>query len=115
MNTPEKELHAAASRGDLYAIADLLGVRIEHPWASYRPYTAAELEVIQECNPRVADEKGMTALMWAAMEGSAQCVEMLIPKSDVNARSKSGLTALSIAVRGSRNDCIAALMPHATI
>jgi hypothetical protein len=45
---------------------------------------------------------GATALMLAAMFGSAACVERLLPLSDPTARDRAGETALMLAVAGER-------------
>jgi len=45
------------------------------------------------------DEDGLTALMYAAMYAGADCVELLLEKGgDPNAKSKSDVTALMLAV-----------------
>ena len=45
------------------------------------------------------DEDGLTALMYAAMYASADCVELLLAQgADPNARSKSDVTALMLAI-----------------
>ena len=59
--------------------------------------------------------RGTTALMWAAAEGHAMAVQALIEGgvdngADVNARSKSGLTPLLLAVREGQIDAVRVLL-----
>jgi len=58
------------------------------------------------------DEKhGQTALMWAAAEGNAPVVEMLIEVgADYKARLASGMTPLLFAVREGHSDVVRALL-----
>lgn len=45
------------------------------------------------------DDDGLTALMYAAMYAGADCVELLLAKgADPNAKSKSDVTALMLAI-----------------
>ena len=63
-------------------------------------------------NVDTKDEKhGQTALMWAAAEGHAPVVEMLIEVgADFKARLASGMTPLLFAVREGRSDVVRALL-----
>src|SRR5437867_3533711 len=57
------------------------------------------------------DRKSQTALMWAADEGHAAVVELLIKAgADVRARLKSGFTPLLFAAREGRLEAVRALL-----
>src|SRR5207244_12407545 len=57
------------------------------------------------------DRRGQTALMWAAAEGHAKVVEMLIEVgADFRARLSSGFTPLLFAVREGRSDVVRVLL-----
>src|SRR5262249_46463354 len=57
------------------------------------------------------DCKGQTALMWAAAEGHAAVVKMLIAAgADLNVRVKSGFTPLLFAARDGRLEAVRALL-----
>jgi len=54
-------------------------------------------------DPSARDDSGMTALMHAAEDGQVRIIQELITKGvDVNAVSKRGDTALSLAARHDR-------------
>src|SRR5690606_14916341 len=57
--------------------------------------------------------RGQNALMWAAGEGHADVVRLLLARgANVNARSKSGFTPLLFAVRGAAIDALTLLLDH---
>jgi ankyrin repeat protein len=52
-------------------------------------------------DPNVCDDKGVTALMWAATEGCFEIVEVLIlENTEIDRRDHNGLTALMWAAKG---------------
>ena len=60
---------------------------------------------------RKDDRRGQTALMWAAAEGHARVVEMLIEVgADLHNRLTSGFTPLLFAVREGRTDVVRVLL-----
>jgi ankyrin repeat protein len=57
--------------------------------------------------------KGQTALMWAASEGNAAALDVLLTHgADVKAKSKSGFTPLLFAVRNDRREAAETLLNH---
>ena len=63
-------------------------------------------------NPRAADAHGGTALMYAAWEGDAECVKLLMPLSDLKASSKIGRTPLMFATVRCNAACMELLLPE---
>jgi len=60
-------------------------------------------ELIDHGDPLATDHQGMTALMHAASGAKNNCVELLLPRSDVFARDKEhGFTALDFALQRAR-------------
>ena len=86
VNAQDKEgdtpLHIAALYGDSTSVSSLLQRR---------------------ANPSAQDEYGHTPLHEAITGGNAEVVQILINKSDVNARSVSGITPLDRAYKAMRN------------
>ena len=73
-NEPGFPLHAAVLRSDAPAVAALLA---------------------EGADPNVADERGMTPLVWAVYGGYEDIVELLCEGgADVNLRARTGETAL---------------------
>jgi hypothetical protein len=58
------------------------------------------------------DDHGMTLLMKAVVFGSLQCVELLLPLSDPNARDRHGFSILMWAAAKSNHRIVNALAPH---
>lgn len=48
-------------------------------------------------DPRLTGRHGMTPLLMASERGSAECIEILMPLSDLNATTQDGFTALMLA------------------
>ena len=62
-------------------------------------------------DPLSRDSYGMTPLMWAAWVGSSECVEILLPISDPNAKEAvKGLTPLMWAARFGHERCVDLLL-----
>ena len=62
-------------------------------------------------NPLFKDSRGMTPLIWAALNGHEACVQLLLPKSEALSASKSGLTALMCAAANGQANCVNILLP----
>jgi ankyrin repeat protein len=59
----------------------------------------------------VEEQRGQTALMWAAADGHASVVRELVGRgADVTIRSKAGFTALLFAAREGRREAVEALL-----
>ena len=63
-----------------------------------------------QCNPKDADSRGRTALMYAAENGHMSCVQLLLPVSDVLAKDEDGLTALICAAANGNTSCLDLLL-----
>ena len=60
--------------------------------------------------PKIADFKGQTPLMLAAVSGNAKLTRLLLPCSEINAQDYLGRTALHSAVLGRSKDCLAMIL-----
>jgi hypothetical protein len=82
--------------------------------ASNRPDTrglrlCVEL-LAQRCEVDARDREGWSALLLAA-DGQPECLQALMPISDMRARTNQGRTALMVAAAGGWDECVAALLP----
>jgi ankyrin repeat protein len=59
--------------------------------------------------PGLADENGITPLMWAARHGQRRSADLLIALCDTSARDKHGMTALLHACQATSVPCVEAL------
>ena len=58
----------------------------------------------------VMDTLGLTPLMWAALRGHEECVNLLLKAgSDANKRNNKGFNALKIAEIHGHEKCVASL------
>ena len=71
--------------------------------------TAAIALLAQGVDPALQDRNGMSALMWAALEGNASLCAALAPATPASLRCAQGRTALMHAVRSPKS--IEALLP----
>ena len=62
------------------------------------------------CDPRATNRDGRTALMMAAVAGSAECVAALLPISPVDAADDEGETALFFACKAADSDSVKLLL-----
>jgi len=70
------------------------------------------LELLGQGAPLLTDSLGHTPLILAAKNGHAECVSILAPISDANARTMiSGWSALGEAIRAGKDDCAKILLP----
>ena len=63
------------------------------------------------CDPSSTSKGGRTALIWAAYHGSEACVKILIPVSNVLAKTDGGETALIWAASCGHESCVRLLLP----
>ena len=64
-----------------------------------------------KCDPLAKDLWGLTALMYAALEGYDSCVSFILPVSDPLAKDRSGMTALMWAACNKDASCVELLLP----
>ena len=111
---------AANRRGDIERLkiaAARVGVSTEFA-NTERLITAASLGhadcvafwLEQGSNPRQMGASGKSALMEAAWINKLECVETLIPVSDIDARDEDGNSALNFAISSMNEDCALALI-----
>ena len=74
--------------------------------------SAVSVLLAHGANPNaVEQQRGQTALMWAAGEGHAEVIEALIQRgADVGARSTQGWTSILFAARNGRRDALRVLL-----
>jgi len=60
---------------------------------------------------RDADDRGNSALMWAALRGRLDMIRLLLPFSDPLAANGEGRTALMLAAQNATVECVEALLP----
>ena len=61
---------------------------------------------------KTTNNKGETALMYAAWKGDDRMVEILLPKSNANASNKDGDTALDLAKARGSNQIVRLLQQY---
>lgn len=79
-----------------------------------QPDLALTLLSFTETDAAAANNQGDTALFIAAAKGFAMIVERLLGGVDVNARDKSGNTALNLAVQHGQRDVVQLLLNYET-
>ena len=82
-------------------------------WAAW---AGSEIEIralLREpgCDALDQDDRGLTALMWAARNGYEECVRLLLPVSDALVQDKEGWTALMWAAWNGHEGCLSLLLP----
>lgn len=60
---------------------------------------------------KMADEDGLTCLMWAALRSHSRLASVLAPLSDANAKCSMGMTALRLALDEGSLNCAELLLP----
>ena len=84
----------------------------EKLWAAAEGGHAIELEALLRepgCDALTRNNRGWTALMWAAYCGHESCVRLLLPVSDASSTDENGLTALMRAAHEGHEACVGRL------
>jgi uncharacterized protein len=122
---PGEPLIAAARKGDMKQIQDLLGkgadVNAQNKWgltplmaaAHGGHIVAGKLLLEKGADINAMQHGGWTALMVAAVKGHVDVVNLLLGKgADVNARTESRMTALILARSNGRSQVVQLLKAH---
>jgi uncharacterized protein len=122
---PGEALIAAARKGDMKQIQDLLGkgadVNAQNKWgltplmaAAHGGYIVPEKLLLEKgADVNATQHGGWTALMVAAVKGHVDVVNLLLGKgADVNAMTESRMTALMLASSNGRSQVVQLLKAH---
>ena len=79
--------------------------------AAAQGHAACVQALIPHCDAKIADEAGGTPLIWAARAPSPECVKLLLPVSNAQAKTTEGQqSALMFAARKSDPECLMLLL-----